>query len=344
MWIRGREICVQKHLNHLVLCFFVVFLLAHSILEFIDQVNQLTIHVKPQPQVGCNGHRELCNRRYSNITQIASHGSPFIGILPTENQNADIPTQLNAGIRFLQAQTHLNAFGKLSLCHTSCLMEDAGLLEDYLSVIKEWLDTHPHEVVTLLLVNGDAHAGVNAIHFDGPFRKSGILPYAYVPPFSPSSSSHNSKKWTLDSWPTLSEMLANHTQLVTFLDTGASQSQIPYLLNEFSYFWETPFDTTDPSFSQCTVDRPAHLSEAIKNERMYIVNHFLDTKIGNGMLVPDRRDAKKTNAVKGKGSIGEQVTLCERMHGGRKPKGVLVDYFEVGGVFEAQDLINGLTT
>ncbi|KAI4174751.1 MAG: hypothetical protein LQ343_002122 [Gyalolechia ehrenbergii] len=301
-------------------------------LDIVDQLTRATTHIKTQPQIGCNGHQELCNRKYSNITHIATHDAPFVGVLPMENQNVDIPTQLDAGIRFLQAQVHRNAFGKLSLCHTSCLMKDTGLVKDYLKVIKQWLDNHPQEVVTILLTNGDH---LNATDFDKAFQQSGIIPYAYIPHSDP-------KKWTLDSWPTLGELIAANTRLIAFLDYGADQPKIPYLLNEFSYFWETPYDTLDPWFAQCKIDRPKGLDKfpAVVAQRMYIMNHFLDTKVLN-MAVPDRRDAKRTNAWVGKGSIGEQAERCIGMYG-RAPAAVLVDYFDRGQVFKAQDRLNGL--
>lgn len=58
------------------------------------------------------------------------------------------------------------------------------------------------------------------------------------------------------------------------------------------------------------------------------------------MDLPNRRDAERTNALKGKGSIGAQVDLCMGMHG-RAPKGIMVDYFDKGEVFKAQDALNG---
>ena len=214
-------------------------------------------------------------------------------------------------------------------------MEDAGLVEDYLKVIREWLDKHPHEVVTVLLTNGDY---VPVQEFDHPFRNSGIVPYAYIP----RPPGGDPRKWTLDSWPTLGEMIANNTRLVAFLDSGADSTKLPYLLNEFQYMWKTPFDTIDPSFSQCTVDRPVGLAKhpEILKQRMYIMNHFLDTKVF-GMEVPDRRDGAKTNAWEGKGSIGAQAELCMGLYG-RAPAAILVDYFDRGEVFRAQNALNGL--
>ncbi|KAL8738201.1 MAG: hypothetical protein Q9181_000972 [Wetmoreana brouardii] len=303
-------------------------------LDIIDQLTRATTHIKNQPQVGCNGHEELCSRKYSNITHIGTHDAPFVGVLPMENQNVDVPTQLDAGIRFLQAQVHRNAFGKLSLCHTDCLMKDAGLLKDYLKVVKEWLDNHPYEVVTLLLTNGNPRP---VSEFDEAFHASGIVPYAYTMP--PNSDPN---RWTLESWPTLGELIVKRTRLIAFLDSGANQVRYPYLLNEFSYFWETGYDSLDPSFASCAIDRPVDLSrfpETVKH-RMYIVNHFLDTRIA-GALVPDRRDASKTNAWEGRSGIEKHVGMCMGMYGGRKPGAVLVDYFDKGETLKAQALLNG---
>ncbi|KAL9597270.1 MAG: hypothetical protein Q9219_005251 [cf. Caloplaca sp. 3 TL-2023] len=332
MRIRNRDFHVHLIVNYSVATISVIYLFVHSLLDVVDQLTRATTHIKAQPQIGCNGHQELCDRKYSNITHIATHDAPFVGVLPMENQNVDVPTQLDAGVRFLQAQTHVNAFGKLSLCHTSCLMKDAGLLKDYLKVIKDWLDKHPHEVVTVLLTNGDRH--IKTSDFDKAFRGSGILPYAYIPPGDPNT-------WTLDSWPTLGALIANNTRLIAFLDLGADQRQYPYLLNEFSYFWETPFDTLDPAFAQCAIDRPKGLAkfpETVKT-RMYIMNHFLDTKV-LGMEVPDRRDAGRTNSWRGKGSIGEQAERCMGIYG-RAPAAVLVDYFDRGEAIMSQNRLNG---
>ncbi|KAL8960550.1 MAG: hypothetical protein Q9183_005444, partial [Haloplaca sp. 2 TL-2023] len=186
MQFRNRKIRVHLILNYTFLATLVLYISIHALISIISQLIQLTTRIPIQPTNdpnSCNGHPLLCERKYSDITHIGTHDAPFIGILPMENQNVDIPTQLDAGIRFLQAQTHINAFGKLSLCHTSCLMKDAGLLRDYLIVVKEWLDTHPFEVVTLLLTNGD---NVPISHFATAFEESGIIPHAYIPP--PTSS------------------------------------------------------------------------------------------------------------------------------------------------------------
>ena len=56
-------------------------------------------------------------------------------------------------------------------------------------------------------------------------------------------------------WPTLGEMIDSGRRLVVFMDYGADQNQVDYILDEFTYFWETPFSQTDTTFAQRSVHR-----------------------------------------------------------------------------------------
>lgn len=151
----------------------------------------------------CNGHSELCDRRYSNITFIGSHDSAFVGTNLADNQETSVADQLAQGVRFLQAQTHVQN-NTIELCHTLCLLEDAGPLADYLTTVKTFLDDNPNEVVTLLLTNQDGQSGAA---FDAVFQSSGAKSYAFTP-------TGNS---TLEQWPTLGQMISMGQRLVVFM-------------------------------------------------------------------------------------------------------------------------------
>ena len=352
--------------NQCVLASTCIYLLITTGLNLATTIYPL-LHVPPplDTSVGCNGREEYCNRRYDNISQIGTHGSPFWGVTPAHNQNLGIRMQLDAGIRFLQAQTHKSPiYGQMKTCHTSCLVEDAGTLEDFLLKVKDWLlaPGHEREVVTLLLTNGD-YVDVGA--YEDVFRKVDIedllympekkgltlrkreqpvplpakgmsKPAAGLPPLQPHAPGEQQ-------WPKLGEMIKSGERLVVFLDYGAKPSKVPYILDEFDHFWEGPFDTVDPEFDQCAIDRPVLTPQNKErvHKRMYIVNHYLDTKI-LGWLVPNRRDAHRTNALEGKNGIKKQVELCLNAHSGRWPRAVLVDYFDVGEVRRAEAWMNGL--
>lgn len=103
-------------------------------------------------------------------------------------------------------------------------------------------------------------------------------------------------------------------------DYHADTSKVPYILDEFKYYFETPFDTTDKNFAQCTLDRP---KDASPDGRMYIVNHFLDIEIFPGVLIPNLAESGTTNSV---ASILAQTDLCYNTYK-RTPNVVLVSHY-----------------
>ncbi|TQS36189.1 hypothetical protein Golomagni_03366 [Golovinomyces magnicellulatus] len=275
----------------------------------------------------CNGNAALCSRKYSNVTQVGTHDSAFVGEFVTQNQIMSVSEQLVAGIRFLQTQAHVKN-GVLQMCHTSCDLEDAGTLVKYLSTIKNFIELNPNEVITLLLTNGDR---ASVPMFDADMVNSGLAKYAFIPP----------KQLAMDEWPTLQELIEAGKPLVMFLDYGANSGQVPYILDEFKYFFETPFDVTDPNFSSCALDRPPASDGA--NLMMVTEKSSLpsDRSILGGILIPDRDASPRTNAATGAGSIGAHSDLC-RQKWGRKPNMILIDYFGNGDALTAQNNINGL--
>ena len=94
----------------------------------------------------CNNYPELCTRKYSNITEVAAHNSPFVA--PNNaaaNQALGVIHQLNDGIRMLQGQTHL-VNDTVYYCHTSCDLLNAGTAESYYANIARWVRGHPYDV------------------------------------------------------------------------------------------------------------------------------------------------------------------------------------------------------
>jgi len=270
----------------------------------------------------CNGHATLCNRKYSNITMVAAHNSPFDQAKSlSSNQNYGVVAQLNDGVRMLSGQTHMKN-GTLHFCHTTCTLEDAGPVEDYFAKVTAWLISHPHEVVTLLLVNGDHNA---LSEFVLPLTSSGLSKHAYFPPVVP---------MLLDDWPSLAELIKSNQRAVIFIDFGAEPTTTPWILDEFHHIWETPSDPTDTSFP-CTVQRPPGLSVADSSKRMYMANHNLNdniTLIGPTVQIPDLKHLNATNGLAGELSLGLAANNCAAVWG-RYPNFLSVDYYEKGNPF-----------
>ena len=293
----------------------------------------------------CNNSPDLCSRAYSNITQLGAHDSPFLNnasasnsitLSDAGNQNVDSVAQLAAGVRLLTAQVH-NYNGAWHLCHTSCGLLDAGPLSAWLSTIKTWMDGSPNDVVTILLVNSD---NASAEDLNAEFEAANITSYGYKPP---------STTTALATWPTLQEMISNNTRLVTFVaDLVPSTNTVaPYLLDEFTFVFENPYNVTSFSDFSCVADRPSTVFEqtatAISSGRLPLVNHFLDTSEGLGIDIPDTANVTTTNGKTGVGSLGAAASDCSAAYG-KAPAFLLVDFFDEGSAISIVNSLNGIST
>jgi len=274
----------------------------------------------------CNGHAELCDRTFGNVTYVGAHDSYAVGVGNiAANQDYDITQQLNDGIRMLQMQAH-NSSGEIRLCHTSCGLYDGGSLQDYLTTVKKWMDANPNDVVSLLIVNID---NLPVSQYASVFVAAGVDKLSYSPqsPTLPASG-----------WPTLGALIDAGTRLITFIDNGADTAAVPYIIDEFTNIWETAYNVIDKSLFNCKVDR----SKGDTSTTMILINHFLDTTL-LGQPIPDIKAANVTNSASGPGSLGEEVATCVPLHN-RNPTFMLVDFYEYGGgsVFQVAATANGV--
>ncbi|KAG6088760.1 hypothetical protein E4U30_006052 [Claviceps sp. LM220 group G6] len=295
----------------------------------------------PKNTQPCNKYVEFCTRKYSNITNVGCHNSPFVRPGNSgSNQELDVTAQLNDGVRFLQGQIQWPGNGTSTVphfCHTSCDLLDAGPIYDWLGQVRAWVDRHPYDVVTILLGNGNYSDPSLYVPF---IEQSGITKYVYTPPFLPMA---------LDDWPTLQEMILKGQRVVMFLDYQANQTKYPWLMDEFSQAWETPFDPMDRAFP-CTVQRPPDLSKEAAKDRLYIMNHNLNVEFnvfGISLMVPAVSLLNETNGINGTGSVGLAANNC-REDWGRAPNVLNVDYFNYGSpkpcsVFAAAAAVNNVT-
>jgi hypothetical protein len=256
--------------------------------------------VVPTNTQPCNGYVEFCDRSYSNITYVAAHNFPFIRANnAARNQELGMLDQLNDGIRMLQAQAHLEN-GTMYFCHSSCDILNAGPVVDQFEVLVRWLEANPYEVVTILMGN---YGQVPVQNFTADIQNSGLEPYLYIPPLIPMG---------LNDWPTTAELIITNKRVIYFLDYRADQIAVPYILDEFSQLWETPFSPQDANFP-CTVDRPPNLDRNQSLSRMYMANHNLNVDLntlGINILVPNVADINQTNAVEGFSSLGLAAETC----------------------------------
>ncbi|KFH44728.1 hypothetical protein ACRE_044750 [Hapsidospora chrysogenum ATCC 11550] len=301
---------------------------------------------KPEPTntQPCNNHVELCTRKYSNITHVGCHNSPFVRPGNAgSNQELPVKTQLNDGVRFLQAQIQWpsgdgedDSSSVPHFCHTSCDLLDAGPITDWLGEVTDWVSKHPYDVVTILLGNGNFSNPALYMPF---IEESGILKYAYEAPYLPMA---------LDDWPTLEHMILRGKRVVLFMDYKVDQQETSGLHDQFAHMWETPFNPTDRDFP-CTVQRPPDLDPDAARKRLYLANHNLNVeynRFGASLLLPAVALLNETNSATGYGSLGAAAEGC-REDWGRAPNFLNVDYYNYGdppgSVFEVAARMNNVT-
>ncbi|KAA8626262.1 hypothetical protein TUN199_08215 [Pyrenophora tritici-repentis] len=297
-------------------------------------------HLRPTNIRPCNGYVEFCERKFSNVSMVAAHNSPFVRLHNTaSNQMYPVLNQLNDGIRGLQFETHKsNSSAEIHLCHTWCNILDVGTLESYLATVKGWLDRNPFEVIGIIMGNNGDGTRIPATDYIAPFQDSGMMEYLWTP---------HSITMNLSDWPTLAEMIIRNKRVVVMLDYGADQEQVPWLLSEFNYQWQTTFSPKDSAFP-CTQQRPPDQVKEISGERMYTMNHNLNIPLnlfGYHILIPAHTLFDQINAVSGYMSLGLNVQTCRRMWN-RPPKWILVDYYNYGdfngSVFEVAAVANNV--
>jgi hypothetical protein len=193
-------------------------------------------------------------------------------------------------------------------------------------------------VVTVLLVNSDS---ATASELDAQFQTANITDYAYSPKSQSSAPS---------SWPTLQEMIDDGKRLVTFVASIDASKEAPYLMDEWTYLWENPYDVSSPSNFSCLPNRPPAVAgdtaTALSSDRLPLMNHFLYSEDLSFICVeyPNASYISTTNAPSGGvGNLGSTAATCKKAWGGRQPSFILVDFFNKGPAIDTVDSLNNVT-
>ncbi|MCK9894556.1 hypothetical protein [Frankia sp. AgB32] len=292
-----------------------------------------------EPRVLCESSPSLCDRRYDQVTYLATHNAmansedQFLG----PAQDPTIVHQLDLGVRALlldvhhwtpaaQVETYLNTLppatrdalapltqGAVSqrpgtwLCHDVCQLGSLDFAAE-LGQIRDWMARNPTEVVTLIIQEDD----VSASEIAGAVAAAGLADTVLTPPEDPHGR-----------WPTLRSMISSGRRLVVFTE----RQDLPgtFLRGFYRYATDTPFDA----------DRPEDLRSCPRNRGsagadLLLMNHWLTA------AAPSRRAALSSNAAD---TIVERAARC-RTEQGRTPTFVAVDFSTIGSAQAAVDRLN----
>ncbi len=262
-----------------------------------------------EPARKCNGHEELCDRRYDAVGVPMTHNamSNAEAGWVSPNQTFGISRQLDDGIRGLMLDTYEEE-GELLLCHVLCLAGSQPLVEG-LGEIKAFLDNHPDEVVSIIFENYVTHDQTA-----GAFEEAGLLGFVY--PHDAGSP-----------WPSLGELIDGGTRLVVFQEKLPEDDAFPWLMNIWEHAWETPFSFSVPEDLSCDPNR------GDPTNPLFLLNHFLTAPLGG--------NAELAEMINYNPLFIDRARECERA-GAALPNFVAVDFYDIGDLFAVVDALNGL--
>lgn len=133
-------------------------------------------------------------------------------------------------------------------------------------------------------------------------------------------------------------MISSGKRTVIAMDYEANETKLPWLLDEFAYMWENPYDQLSYPFN-CSLDRGSK-----PQDKLYFMNHVKDVQ-NFGISTPDKANLNITNAQDGPNGVVETVDRCTKERAER-PTYVLVDFFDVpatAGVLAAMDQLNNVS-
>ena len=258
----------------------------------------------------CNGSALLCNKKYNEVAYLTTHNafnSSEDGFtLP--NQNFNISTQLNDGVRGLMIDVY-DYFGVPTVYHGNSLLGTEPLIT-YLNDIHTFLVNNPNEVVSIIL---ECYVDANSI--ETLVNQSGLNNYLYTHTIGAA-------------WPTLQEMITANTRLVIFSDVDDASASQQWYHYVWDYAVETHYSVSNQNDFNCDYNRGDPLND------LFIFNHFVTSLVGTGSV------SSSTQANSNPFLI-DRINQCWQEKN-KFPNFITVDFYELGNTLEAVNMLNGI--
>jgi hypothetical protein len=262
----------------------------------------------PPPIEACNGHAELCDKRFDEVVFPATHNSmsSFEDGWAVPNQDYGMKRQLDDGIRAMLIDTHDWQDGTY-LCHSICELGNTPLVEG-LATIRAFLDEHPHEVIALLIQDG-----ISAEETAQAFEDSGLVDLVFV---------HEDGA----PWPTLRAMIERGERVLVTAEVGGAPPAWYHHLWDVA--WDTPYSFESVDDFTCDPNR------GTKGNDLFLLNHWIEAPFAT----PERGEIANAYDV-----LGGRAQQCWK-EGGQIPNFVAVNFYDLGALFQVVDELNGVAS
>lgn len=278
-------------------------------LRFLRTITLATTLLPLTSWAQCNGHPELCDKRYNEVAYLTTHNAfnaEEEGFqLP--NQTFGLTQQLQDGVRAFMLDVY-DEGGTATVYHGFSLLGTATLA-DNLVEIKDFLDANPNEVVTIIF-----ESYVDATMMDNSFTDVGLIPYLHEQTLG-------------EDWPTLQQMINAGTQLVVLSDNNDALPTQGWYHYVWDFAVETGFSNNSPSDFSCEFNRGDSIND------LFILNHFVtDATIGTGQT----DQAAIVNAFD---FFYPRILECQ-VEKQKLPNFPTVDFYELGETKRVVDSLN----
>lgn len=254
-------------------------------------------------EAGCNGDPRFCARPFDQVAVVGTHNS----MSSAEddwlgpNQNLNTLSQLALGVRALNLDVYEEE-GQLLTCHGYCSLGSRPF-DEALVELREWLDAHPKQVLSLTF-----QSAITAEQVAESFEAADLTRLSFTrTPEQP--------------WPTLEQMIQDDTRLVVWTDREGGDPAWYADISE--HVWETNYAYKEVEDFDCSFRRGR------EDQSYVILAHFLTDPIASPEL------AAQANAGP---VLRARVAECEALS--RRPNLILVDFVDLGEVFEVVAEIN----
>lgn len=311
---------------------------------------------RPGDADACNGHVELCERRYDEVAYVATHNSMSAADEPgwfLAEQPTGVLGQLDDGVRaFLIDSWYGQATGREGVVATADRLREAAFAQAEAEYGRALLDSAlrvrgalrltPQGAEETFLCHAFCELGsteleplLRQVRSWLDLHPGEVVTFIVQDEVSPEETAavveaaglaayvHTQRPG--EPWPTLREMVDSGRRVVFFMERRGGGEEHPWLLAANEWIQDTPFSFRAERDFTCAAFRgdPA--------AGLFLLNHWLSNptrKIGDSARV-------NTPAV-----LGARAEQCQQERG-LLPNFVAVDYYDQGDVFAVVDELNG---
>ncbi|MCB9412611.1 MAG: hypothetical protein H6525_07170 [Actinobacteria bacterium] len=305
------------------------------------------------PNGPCNGHVELCDRRYDEVAYAAAHNAMSAADLPgwyLPEQPTSLVGALEAGVRVLLFDTWYGQAtdrGVVTVPRDRAAAEeqareqfgdatvDSALRSAASAEAQPGSAVRPYMCHTLCELGAtdfeESMAGVAAWLRNNPRE---VVSFFIQDVVTPADTAAVLERTGLadqayvavpgQPFPTLREMIDTGKRLVVLMEEESGGTQYPYLLPGFDWVQETPYTFASAADFSCEPNRGP------TDAPLFQLNHWL---AGFGSLVSNAA-AVNTEEV-----LGSRAFECAQVRG-QLPNFVAVNFYNIGAVFDVVDQLN----